>query len=393
MNVYPISPELRRRWCLVPGITSDQVATLRGQQPSGVFTKPAAAAEMAAYDINDLADLTLRLPEEILSLPSVQLTTLLNLQAEILERLDTGPLVQDLNETETNTLSALRLRGANLRSSVCVRAKALGIETLAELALKTSPATLLAQGLPLWKVRACRDAITAHLARPTEAEVVRAYAKRPLPPGLAETKVDGSRLMLSWVGYVLLKERCTTIGKTMKSQPTKADLDGWDDWEFRAKEFHVALAARRLIATIPDGDALYRVPYQHGLTLKRPPLFGILSPEETAFLDQARCDPRQDLSTEQELAFENGPHHPEGYESPAWIDATSNYGLDALGFIADADLPYMFVAAGGHKDVVSDMLIAVRRALLDRTKPGSGEAVYGPEHPYLRFFRTFPKAA
>ena len=392
MNLYTLPPDLRSRWCLVPGITPDQVETLRGQPPSGVFTKLDVVTEMAACDVHDLADLAFRLPEEVLSLPGVKLTTLLNLQAEILERLDTGPLVRNLNATEIATLSAIKIRGANLPSGVGIRARSLGLDVLATLAA-TSPVTLLAQGLPLWKVRVCRDAITAHLDRPSGADLVRAYAKRPLPPGLAETKVEGSRLMLSWVGNVLLKERCTTIGKTMRSQPTKVELDDWEDWEFRAKEFHVALAARRAIATIPDGDALYRVPYQDGIPPQRPLLFGDLTTDEAAFLDQARCDPRDDLSHEQELAYENAPYDPDHHEAPEWIGAAWNYGMDALGFIADADLPYLFEAAGGRKDVVCDMLLAVRRALLDRAQPGSGEAAYGPEHAYLRFFRTFPKAA
>jgi hypothetical protein len=392
MNLYLIPPELRRRWCLVPGITPNQVETLHGQQPSGVFTKPDVVAEMAACDIHDLADLTLRLPEEVFSLPGVKLTMLLNLQAEILERLDTGPLVRNLNEIEITTLSAIKIRGANLPSGVGIRAKSLGLDVLSTLAA-TSPVTLLTQNLPLWKVRACRDAITAHLDRPSDADLVRAYAKRPLPPGLTETKVEGSRLMLSWVGYVLLKERCTTIGKMMKSQPTKAELDGWEDWEFRAKEFHVALAARRVIATIPDGDVLYRVPYQDGIPPKRSLLFGHHTTDEAAFLDQARCNPRDDLSSAQELAYENAPYDPDHHEAPEWIGAAWSYGMDALGFIADADLPYLFEAAGGRKETVCDMLIAVRRALLDRAQPGSGEAAYGPEHAYLRFFRTFPKAA
>lgn len=71
MNHYPLSPELRRRWCLVPGITPDQVRRLRAAKPAGLFTKPALVAEMAATDVHDLADLALCLPEEVLSLQSV----------------------------------------------------------------------------------------------------------------------------------------------------------------------------------------------------------------------------------------------------------------------------------------------------------------------------------
>ncbi|MBD8906040.1 hypothetical protein [Methylorubrum zatmanii] len=397
MNVYPLPAEFRRSWCLVPGILSDQVIDLTDVPPSGTFTKPALVAEMASSGVHTLADLALCLPEEVLSLPGVKLTTLLNLQAEILERLDTGPLVRDLSKTETEALSTITLYGLNLPTGVFVRAKALGIETLAGLAMTASPATLLARGLPLWKVRACRETIQAHLDRPSEAEALRVYAKRPLPPGFAEMTIKDSRLMLSWVGNVLVKERCTTFGKALKAVPTLAEIEkdwgNWEVWEFRAKAFHLAVAGRRMIAGLPQGDALYRIPYQDGIPPNRPPLFGDLTGDERAFLDRARSNPRDDLSTVQELAYENAPYDPDHHEAPEWIGAAWNYGMDALGFIADADLPYLFEAAGGRKDVVCDMLISVRRALLDHAELGSAEAVYGPEHAYLRFFRTFPKAA
>jgi hypothetical protein len=390
MNVYPLPPKVRRRFCVIPGITGDEVKSLRGVS---LLTRAVIAAELKASNIEDLADLALCLPEEILSLPGVKLATLLNLQDEILERIDAGPLVKNLSEHEETVLARLKLRDAHLPVGISAKLPAMEITRVVSLA-RTSPVSLLARGLTLKQVRATRGAITAHLTRPSEAEVARAYAKRPLPPGFAETPIKDSRLMLCWLGDLMLKEGSKTIGQAMKSLPkSAADRDFWHEHEYRPHELHIALAAKRLIATIPGGERLYRVPYQAAVPVKRPPLFGDLSSEEQTFLDQTLCDPRSGLSAEQELAYENGPRHSDAFPAPDWIYAASNYALDPLGFIAEADLPTLFEAAGGRKETVCDMLIAVRRALLDREEPGAGETVYGPAHPYIRFFRTFPKAA
>lgn len=395
MNVYPLSPELRRRWCVASGITDVQILPLRTVRPTGRLGK-SSSAELAAANITTLADLALCLPEEILSVGGIGPTTLFDLQSEIADRIESGPLIADLTDEDIARLAipdTLEHYRTYLPADLSHLMNQAGLTGITDLA-KASPVDLMANGFTLKQVRICRRCLECGLERRGLDEHRRAYFQRPLPPGLAEMPVDGSRLMLSWVGDLLVKEGSTTIGTAMTSLP-KAVEDRSEPVtpEVLAKAFHIGLAARRLIATLPGGEALYRVPYWDPIAPERPPLFGALTPDEVTFLDQARCDPWEDLTIAQEQAFENGAHHREAGDPPRWIDDASAYGLDTLGFIVDAGLPYLFQAADERKDVLCDMIIAVRRALIDRAQPGLAEAVYGPEHPYLRFVRAFAKAA
>jgi hypothetical protein len=387
MNVYPLSAELRRRWCLVPGITPDQVLRLRACKPSGSFKKPALAAEMAVSDIHDLADLALCLPEEILSLPNVQLATLLKLQADLIERLDTGPLITGLTEDETSYLATLGLPGAYLPRGTHARLKGLGITTLASLGA-TSPAILLAQGLTLPQVRSCRRSIEVHLAHPSEKEAARAYRKRPLPPGLGAMGIRSSRLMLGWVGEMALMDGLTTFADLMQDLPTRPEVDVYDgdDGVVRMRQFHIALAAKRLIAAYPDGETQFRIPYQTGIPPRRLPLFGDLTREEHAFLDTVRIT--LDDGREHGCDHDAGAH--QDVEIPTWIYAMITYGLDTLSFVTEADLPYLFEAMGQRRDDVCDCLIAVRHALMEHATPGSGDVAYGRRNPSYDRFTTQP---
>lgn len=300
-----------------------------------------------------------------------------------MERLDGGPLIKAVTEDETSYLAELGLPGAHLPKGTHARLKGLGITTLAALRA-SSPAILLAQGLTLPQVRSCRRAIEVHLARPSEKEQARAYRKRPLPPGLGAIGIRTSRLMLGWVGEMALMDGLTTFADIMQDLPTRPEVslyDG-DDGVVRMRQFHIALAAKRLIAAYADGEAQFRIPYQTGIPPRRQPLFGDLTREEYAHLDTVRIKLHDGQGNEcdQDAGAYQDP------EIPRWIYAMITYGLDTLSFVTEADLPYLFEAMGQRRDDVCDCLIAVRHALMEHATPGSGDVAYGRRNPsYARF--------
>jgi len=172
-----------------------------------------------------------------------------------------------------------------------------------------------------------------------------------------------SRLARTTLGRRLEAEGRTSFADILPLLPTRpATRDGhYPLATLRALQFHIALEARRRIADMPDGETLYRVPYQGGRVGALPPIFG----------DIAICG-RLYLSSVPTL-----PPAPLGTPAPAWAKNLVAYGLETLGDVADADLPYLFEVAQGRKDDVCQILITVHRTMLEQQQRGSGVAAFG----------------
>lgn len=362
MKLYAVPPDLREIWGMMPGLDEDQILRLRRHKPTGVFGTPAVRTALAAHDVHDLADLAHTLPEELLTVRSVDLRALIKLVTQIACVLHTGPLVPDLDDDDTEHLRGIATRSADLPREVPERLIEIGVDTLDALA-RTSPTALSDQGITPAQMRACRRAIRAQINRRLMPSPAQAYARRPLPPGLATLPLAHSRLGRTGLGRRLKAEGLSTFAQILPMLPARPAT--WDGHRplatLRALQFHIAREARHRIADLAGGDSLYRVPYQGGMPRVLPPLFGDIAICGSAFLSSVPTVQRSPA-----------PRTP----APAWADNLVAYGLETLGDVADADLPYLFEVAQGRKDDVCQMLILVHRTMMEQAQRGSGVAAF-----------------
>lgn len=350
-----------RNWSLMPDCDAAALTRLVGMSPRAAFGKADVRDAMAARGWTDLADLAHAMPDEILALPKINFASLVALRRDIRSRINDEPLVSGVTPAEFRHLARSPLRGAGLAQGCCGRLEPLGILTLADLA-RVSEARLDAAGLSKVQIDSCESCLIDHLERsewPRQRRRKRGvcwapyepgYDERPLPPGLHETPIRQTRLGASKLAEAAEAGGLITLGDLITTLPDRHHKPSglWKPEQVRGLQFHIARQARAMIAGIPGGDDLYRVPFLFRPVPEPDPLFWDLTDDDIAYLDTIAPDRR----------------------APEWDDLPASrqrilfdHGLDTLGLVAETDLAFLFEILR-DKVLVCETIQDIRRELI-----------------------------
>lgn len=359
MPLYDVPIALRIGWSIFPDLAEAHLQRLRRHPLPGFFGSPEVQPLLASWGIHTLGDLARLLPEEVLSLPGATPDALHEIAVCVAYIVTETTIGETFTSDDLQSLDRIDIGDAEFTQGTLVILSAAGIRTLGDIA-RTSHVTLDTLGLSVNEQRDCILAFLEHLPTPSAVTPDGAYEERPLPEGFEARPFAQDDLGRSWLGSRLIAEGLTTYGDVLRflADPRTLNSRVYSVPVRSGIQHFVALQAGTSYPGLASDARPARVPFRdEGYVAQR------LIPRGLSAMEDGHL-------TGVRLARQG--------RFPWWAKDLYRHGIDTLSLLARADLAFLWDAAKGDATRVCEMIVAVRRALMEYHTAGSSLAVYGP---------------